>query len=60
MALPAPHIEPLRLTIELDPAAQPITGRVQEGGRPAVEFCGWLELLSAVDTRIDAAARGDR
>jgi hypothetical protein len=47
----------LRLTIELDPAGEPITGRIECAGRPTQPFRGWLELSHRLEhLRVDASA----
>ena len=40
---------PVRLTIDLEPGAEPIQGLVSQDGRPARSFTGWLELSTALE-----------
>ena len=40
---------PLSLTLELDPAAEPIAGSLRDGGSLPRPFVGWLGLLAALD-----------
>ena len=42
------HPDPARLTLVLDLARTPITGRIGDGSRER-GFSGWLELMAAVD-----------
>jgi hypothetical protein len=39
-----------RLWIEIDPAAEPISGLVHRGPEPARRFEGWLELVALLET----------
>ena len=36
--------------IEIDPAAEPISGVVHHGSEPARRFDGWLELVALLET----------
>jgi hypothetical protein len=40
--------EPIRLAIEIDPDAQPLSGRIERGGRAGREFVGWSGLAAAL------------
>jgi len=50
------HSGRVRITLEVDPHAEPIQGHlVREGQRPLL-FWGWIELTSAIETaRITAS-----
>jgi hypothetical protein len=48
-----------RLTLELEPDAEPIEGRIREGRGPAREFVGWLGLAAALES-VFAPLPGDR
>ena len=39
-----------RLWIEIDPAAEPISGVIHHGSEPARRFDGWLELVALLET----------
>ena len=49
------HARPTQLTLVLDVARTPITGRIGDGRRER-GFSGWLELMAAVDALREAAA----
>jgi hypothetical protein len=41
--------EPIRLTMEIDPAAEPMSGRIERAGRTGSrEFVGWTGLAAAL------------
>jgi hypothetical protein len=42
-----------RLWIEIDPAAEPISGVVHRGSEPARPFDGWLELVALLEAERD-------
>jgi hypothetical protein len=44
----------LELTIEIDHGGPAPIGRMQSAGGAPVEFAGWLQLLEALRTAIDA------
>lgn len=46
---------PVYLTVALEPGEEPIRGTIDDGIRPRVEFSGWLELMSALETACAAA-----
>jgi hypothetical protein len=48
----------VRIVLELDPAADPIGGRLSAGGAPAQAFSGWLALGRALEQEL-AHARAD-
>ena len=51
-----PHPRRVRITLEVDPHAEPIQGHlVREGQRPQL-FWGWIELTSAIETARTAAS----
>ena len=39
-----------RVWIEIDPAAEPISGVVHHGSDPARRFSGWLELVALLES----------
>jgi hypothetical protein len=45
-----------RLWIEIDPAAQPISGLVHHGSEPIRRFEGWLELVALLETERDSGS----
>jgi len=49
-------IPPLRLVLEINPTAAPLTGTVNQSGAEPKAFTGWTQLGHAVDTAIAAAA----
>ncbi len=54
---------PLRLTLELDPAGDPLEGRLSRSDGDSRRFVGYLELLSALDalgTQKDQGGAGMR
>lgn len=56
-----PDAHSLRITAEFDIAAYPICGSLDDGSDWPIEFAGWLELMSAVETvhgRALATAKG--
>ncbi len=50
------NIPTLRLVLEIDPTAAPLTGTLTQGGVAPKAFTGWTQLGHAVDTAITAAA----
>jgi hypothetical protein len=41
--------EPIRLTLEIDPEAEPLSGQIERVGRPdRREFVGWTGLAAAL------------
>ena len=42
--------EPARISLELDPAVEPITGRLYEERGRVRAFSGWLALFAALET----------
>ena len=44
-----PVAAPVRLIVELDPAATPVKGLVRRDGRDAEAFIGWMALTRAID-----------
>jgi hypothetical protein len=47
---------PDRVLIEIDPAAEPISGVIRHGASPARAFSGWLELVALLDSERRPAA----
>jgi len=47
----------LRLTLEIDPLAEPLVGTLRAGVGPDQTFTGWTQLGHAVDGAIQAARR---
>jgi hypothetical protein len=45
--------EQLTLTLKIDPAASPISGSVAELDGEPESFSGWIELISAIELRLD-------
>ena len=50
------EVPPLRLVLEIDPMAKPLTGILSQSGAAPQTFTGWTQLGHAVDTAIAAAA----
>jgi hypothetical protein len=48
-----------RLTLELEPDAEPIEGRIREGRGPAREFVGWLGLAAALERVLGPGPRAE-
>jgi hypothetical protein len=44
------------MTVELDSALDPLHGCLDDGRGAPIEFAGWLELMSALDTARERAA----
>jgi hypothetical protein len=42
-------MEPLRISIELDPGSEPLAGRITVPGAAPRAFVGWMELVHAID-----------
>jgi hypothetical protein len=51
-------MEPLRISIELDPDAEPVAGTITVSGAAPRAFVGWMELIHAIDRA--RLAREDR
>lgn len=48
--------DPTRLVLDIDPGSDPIEGAISGPGRPGRRFCGYLQLMAAVeDARADGA-----
>jgi len=45
----------LRLTLDIDPMAEPLVGTLHVGSGPAQDFTGWTQLGHAVEGAIQAA-----
>jgi hypothetical protein len=45
----------LHVTVELEPAGDPICGTLADGAGPPIAFSGWLELMSGFETIRDRA-----
>jgi hypothetical protein len=44
----------IRLTMDIDPEAEPLSGRIERGGRPGGrDFVGWAGLAAALTTLLD-------
>jgi hypothetical protein len=50
--------ELLRISIEIDPGAEPVAGRIIVAGDAPRAFVGWMELVHAID-RARHASTGD-
>lgn len=50
---------PDRVWIEIDPAAEPISGVLHHGSEPARSFDGWLELVALLETERRPGPRRD-
>ena len=48
------------MTVELDSALDPLHGSLDDGRGAPIEFTGWLELMSALDTARERAAADAR
>jgi hypothetical protein len=46
----------MHITIELDPTARPIAGRLERTGHPAQRFEGMLELISLLEALCERPA----
>jgi hypothetical protein len=55
-----PLPQPLRLTLELDPGTEPLSGRVIDGRGTRRQFFGWTGLSAALSVSIDEAAPADQ
>jgi hypothetical protein len=52
--------EPLRISIELDPRAEPLAGTVSVPGAEPRTFLGWMELAHTIDlARVSRADADD-
>ena len=54
-AMGAP-VEPLRISIEIEPGTEPIAGRITVPGAAPRAFVGWMELVHAIDSARHAAS----
>jgi len=52
--------QPVRMTVELESAEDPLQGSLDDGRGPPIEFAGWLELMSALDKARERAAADSR
>jgi hypothetical protein len=50
---------PRRLTLDVDPADDPIRGRISEGDALAEPFVGWLGMARALERVLGRPAPGD-
>jgi hypothetical protein len=42
-------VEPLRISIEIEPRTEPVSGRITVPGAAPRAFVGWMELVHAID-----------
>lgn len=47
----------VRMTVMLDVASDPITGALDAGSGSTIEFAGWLEFMSVLETACAEAGR---
>jgi hypothetical protein len=47
---------PLRIVLDLEPGAEPITGTIASGSRPRESFAGVMQLVAALDRLRDQTA----
>ena len=52
--------EPLRITLELEPGADPIAGRLYAHERREHRFHGWLAFAAAIEAACEEAGRRTR
>jgi hypothetical protein len=45
-----PNSRRVRITLYIDPHAEPIQGQLLREGEPAQPFSGWIELTSVIET----------
>jgi hypothetical protein len=45
-----PNSRRVRITLYVDPHAEPIQGQLLPEGQPAQPFSGWIELTSVIET----------
>jgi hypothetical protein len=50
-----PNSRRVRITLEVDPRAEPIQGQLAREGELPQLFWGWMELTSAIETARTAA-----
>lgn len=50
-----PSLAPTRVTIDVDPKADPIAGVVHAGAGQGQEFAGWMALIRAIEVAVDTA-----
>jgi hypothetical protein len=48
------RVEPRRVTLELDSAAEPITGRMRDESGHSLPFAGWLGLAAALGSVLES------
>jgi hypothetical protein len=51
-------VEPLRISIEIDPGTEPVAGRISVLGAAPRAFVGWMELVHAIDRARQASDSG--
>jgi hypothetical protein len=51
--------ELLRISIELDPGAEPVAGRITVPGAEPRAFVGWMELVHAIDSARHSSSEED-
>jgi hypothetical protein len=51
-------VQPLRISIEIDPGTEPVSGNITLPGAAPRAFVGWMELVHAID-RARHARDGD-
>lgn len=49
----------MQLTLDIDPASDPIAGTLQDARGRAVEFSGWLGFAGAIDQLLAGAGRSE-
>jgi hypothetical protein len=42
-------VQPLRISIEIDPGTEPVSGNITLPGAAPRAFVGWMELVHAID-----------
>jgi len=52
-------IEPLRISIEIEPGTEPVAGRITVPGAAPRAFVGWMELVHAIDRARDPSSEED-
>jgi hypothetical protein len=50
-------IQRVHLTLEIDPASDPVTGALRDLAGQNVEFAGWLGFAAALEELISSAGR---
>ena len=51
--------EALRISIEIDPGTEPVSGRITVPGAAPRVFVGWMELVHAIDRARHFLGEGD-